>query len=240
MIKLPDLPDNVIRIAAGESFSFLCHQGVGCFTRCCRQLELALTPYDVLRLREATNLHSAELHNRYIIVEKEPAEFFPRYYLTMVDDGQASCVFVSEAGCAIYDHRPGACRTYPMGRAVIRERQQVHEFYVLLHESHCLGFQEQKDQTIASYLTSQELERYNYFNDLLSEIQQHHAIRDGMKLTPSHLEKYHLALFDIDTFRKKIGPTVTLETQETAIEDLDDEELLLFSFQWLKQEFFGE
>ena len=239
-MKLPHLPDNVTRIAPGESFSFLCHNGVRCFTTCCRQLELALTPYDVLRLRQATKLHSAELLNRYIIIEKEPDEIFPRYYLTMVDDGQASCVFVNEAGCSIYEHRPGACRTYPMGRAVIREQNHVQEFYVLLHESHCFGFQEQKDQTIDSYTTSQELETYNYFNDRLADIQQHPAIRDGMKLTPSHLEIYHQALFDIDTFKEKIGKTHTPGTKETAIEDLGDEELLLFSFQWLKKKLFGE
>ena len=32
-------------------FSFACHPDVPCFTKCCSDLDLALTPYDVLRLK---------------------------------------------------------------------------------------------------------------------------------------------------------------------------------------------
>lgn len=117
-----DLPENIARIAPGEPFSFNCSPGIDCFTDCCRQLELALTPYDVLRLRYATNLTSSKLLDRYIIKEQEDTDVFPRFYLTMVDDGKASCVFVTPQGCSIYGHRPGACRTYPLGRATVRKK----------------------------------------------------------------------------------------------------------------------
>ena len=108
---------------AVRSFTFACHPGVPCFTDCCRMLELALTPYDVLRLRKATGLTSRELLENYIITEQDPGEPFPRFYLTMVDDGRASCVFVSPQGCTVYPHRPSACRAYPLGRAAVRVGQ---------------------------------------------------------------------------------------------------------------------
>jgi len=46
------LPRNVTRIEKEETFHFSCHPSIGCFTDCCRQLELALTPYDILRLKK--------------------------------------------------------------------------------------------------------------------------------------------------------------------------------------------
>jgi hypothetical protein len=46
-MTVPYLPDQVSRIEAGESFFFLCHKDVSCFTECCRDLELALTPHAV-------------------------------------------------------------------------------------------------------------------------------------------------------------------------------------------------
>ena len=83
-MDIPQLPRNIARIEPGEPFSYLCHRNVDCFTHCCRQLELALTPYDVLRLRQATSLDSAQLLDRYIIVEQDETDIFPRFYLTMV------------------------------------------------------------------------------------------------------------------------------------------------------------
>ncbi len=236
-MKLPELPENVARVNPGEPFSFLCHPAVQCFTHCCRQLELALTPYDILRLRQATGFRSAELLSKYIIIEQDGTDIFPRYYLTMVDDGQASCVFVGDDGCTVYQHRPGACRTYPLGRGVRRGHSTVNEFFVLLREPHCLGFTEKTVQTIDSYNKSQDLERYNRFNDMLTEIQQHQKIRNGMRLNASQLSDYRLALYDIDTFRKKM--TENEGGGGRTIAALDDEALLIFAFSWLKNKLFG-
>ncbi len=238
-MNIPELPEGVARVGPDDSFSFLCHRDVACFTDCCRQLELALTPYDVLRLRQATNKSSAELLENYIIVEQDEADTFPRYYLTMVDDGQASCVFLAGHGCGVYQHRPGACRTYPMGRAVRRENNRLKEFFVLLREPHCLGFQEQIVQNVESYSKSQELESYNRFNDMFAEIQQHEKIRNGMRLSAAQLSAYKLALYDIDTFRQKLGKMSTEGQAMIKHERLDDEALLTFNFRWLKKELFG-
>jgi len=84
------LPEYATRITLGTAFSFSCHKGVSCFTECCRLLDLALTPYDLLRLRKSTGMHSEKLLESYIIVEHNPDEPFPRFYLTMVDDGRGT------------------------------------------------------------------------------------------------------------------------------------------------------
>ncbi|MBU0945946.1 MAG: YkgJ family cysteine cluster protein [Proteobacteria bacterium] len=231
------LPKHVSRIENDECFSFSCHPGVDCFTDCCRQLELALTPYDILRLKQETGLHSATFLERYVIQEQDANEAFPRFYLTMVDDGQASCVFVSDKGCTVYAGRPGACRTYPMGRAVIRQDDHsIHDFFVLQKEKHCHGFLEKDPQTAKKYCLEQGLERYNELNDRVAALLQHERIRGGKQLTDKETELFVLALYNLDSFREQLEAG-GLPNQEQYLARreacTDDEQLLLFAVDWL-------
>lgn len=229
------LPDGVSKIEQGESFFFRCHKNVRCFTDCCRELELALTPYDVLRLRWATGLTSDELHRRFIIEESDPDSCFPAFYLTMVDDGKASCVFVTSEGCSIYQNRPGACRTYPLGRGVTRDGAAVSEQFILLREPHCHGFNEKTVQTVHSFIKSQDLEPYNRFNDMMTRIIQHEKLTPDMKLSDEHYGLFKLAVFDLDSFRRLLLEkeiSSPLEIPEQIVKD--DEALLEFGMQFVK------
>jgi uncharacterized protein len=232
------LPKNVSRIEENDIFNFSCHPEVKCFTNCCRQLELALTPYDMLRLKQETKLDSSSFLDRYVIQEQEAEDAFPRFYLTMVDDGQASCVFVAETGCTVYQGRPGACRAYPMGRAAIRQADNsMTEFFVLLKEPHCDGFQEKDEQTAATYSEGQGLNGYSIFNDKVATLLQHEEIRRGMELTEKQTEYFVLALYDLDNFRKQLNEgNLPNQDHYPAKKDLckDDEQLLLFGIEWLQ------
>jgi len=236
-------PQNVTRLADEETFTFSCHPGVGCFTECCRMLELALTPYDVLRLRKATGLTSGQLLDRYIITEQEPGEAFPRFYLTMVDDGRASCVFVCDRGCTVYEHRPGACRAYPLGRAVRRSNNgQVDDHFVLIKEDHCLGFQEPVVQNTLAYSADQDLVTYNRFNDAVAAILQHDAVRKGFIPSAGQIDLFVLALYDLDDFRQRIrncrlDDFILSQAEQTKLDS--DEELLLFGIDWLSRQLFA-
>lgn len=235
----PLLPKNVKRIEQDAPFSFSCHPAVSCFTECCRQLELALTPYDVLRLKKACGLRSEEFLDRYVIIEQEDYETFPRFYLTMVDDGRESCVFVAESGCTVYHDRPGACRTYPLGRAAIRQPDDSMEaFFVLLQETHCRGFEERQGQTPAIYSETQELADYNRVNDATAAILQHDQIRKGMQFSADQIDQFVLALYNLDQFREVLFagnlPDTTPLEESTRIRLEDDEELLLYAIDWLQ------
>ncbi len=236
------LPKNVNRIEAGDIFYFACHPGVRCFTDCCRQLELALTPYDILRLKRETKLDSTSFLDQYVIQEQEAEDVFPRFYLTMVDDGQASCAFVSDKGCTVYPGRPGACRAYPMGRAAIRqEDNSIDEFFVLLKEPHCHGFEEQEKQDSDKYSTGQGLLEYNKFNDTVATILQHEKIRQGLQLSQQQIDSFVLALYDLDSFRKQLeeGRLPASEIYD-SIAHKEDEQLLLFGVEWLRGELFTQ
>ncbi len=242
MSNLGYLPDCASQLSPAETFSFACHSEVKCFTDCCRLLELALTPYDVLRLRRATQLRSDEVLEKYIIVEQDTGEPFPRFYLTMVDDGQASCVFVSPEGCSVYPNRPVACRSYPLGRAVTRASDNtITESFILMKEKHCCGFFEPDHQNALQYSKAQGLDVYNSFNDSVAQILQHESIRQGFVPSPKQVELFTLALYNIDSFRGlflagKIKSTSSSMERLTLCDS--DEQLLQFSISWLKQQLF--
>ena len=242
-MKLPVMPKNLDRVGDDEKFRFACHNRVKCFTHCCRKLELALTPYDVLRMKRARGIESSEFLDRYVIIEHDDDDIFPRLYLSMVDDGNESCVFVTPQGCSIYNDRPGACRAYPMGRASIRKDDgNLEEHFVLLKEDHCKGFQETNDQTPLQYSNDQGLDKYNEFNDAIATIIQHEEIRKGKQLSAKQHQLYILALYDLDTFRKKLFTNTKIDDERVAAlqkELQDDEKLLLFGIDWLKKRLFS-
>jgi len=204
-------------------------------------LELALSPYDVLRLRHTTGKSSTELLTQYIIEEQDPGEPFPRFYLTMVDDGRTSCIFVSKDGCTVYNDRPAACRTYPLGRAAqLRQDGSVQEHFVLIEENHCQGFKEDTMQTPLLYTVDQELEQYNNFNDAVAEILQHDAIKKGFIPSQKQAELFTLALYDLDRFRHLIAKGNLTVTGADAINIEDDEQLLRVSISWIKTELYSQ
>jgi Fe-S-cluster containining protein len=234
-------PASTQEIAQEDSFTFDCHKGVSCFTECCRMLELALSPYDVLRLRHSTGKTSAELLDQYIIEEQEPGEPFPRFYLTMVDDGRASCVFVSKDGCTIYKDRPAACRTYPLGRAVQKQYDgTVKEHFILIKENHCQGFLQQTCQTPVEYTTDQDITIYNRFNDLIATILQHPSIQNGFIPSKKQVELYTLALYDLDSFRAKIVSGEFALSLGESCDIENDEQLLEIGIGWITTQLYSQ
>lgn len=239
-------PGNFADITKNDPFRFACHPGLDCFTECCRQLDLALTPYDVLRLKNGLGMHSGAFLEQYVIIEWDERIRFPQCYLTMVDDGRASCVFVAHEGCTVYADRPGACRAYPVGRGAARKNTgRIEEMLVLVREPHCLGFEERTEQTPVRYFTEQGLTEYSLFNDMITTITQHPAILNGYRPSRTQLDQYLMALYNLDTFRQEFGDgriSLKRPLQPDELQGLtgDDEKLLLLGVRWLQQEFFGE
>ncbi|MEN8140005.1 MAG: YkgJ family cysteine cluster protein [Thermodesulfobacteriota bacterium] len=229
---MTQLPENVRQLADDEEFSFACHPGVPCFNQCCRELELALTPYDVLRLCRHLGITTGQFLEQYAVVEDDDQSPFPRVYLAMVDDGRASCPFVSADGCSVYPHRPAPCRTYPLGRAAFHGPDgRPDSFHVIIKEEHCHGFSEDVPQTIASWTAGQGLTEYNRHNDAMLAILQHPDLGRGMQPKPEQRQLFLTCLYDLDDFRGQ-------GRVEQAAE-LSDEEMLLAAINWLRLQIFG-
>lgn len=244
---MEELQPEISPIAADACLRFACHPQVPCFNECCRELDLALSPYDVLRLRKALDLRSGDFLKQYLLVSREEGQAFPLCHLSMVDDGRASCVFVGPDGCRVYADRPGSCRAYPLGRGVaLRADGGTDEQLVVVRESHCQGFLEDRSGTAAAYLESQELAAYNRFNDALLRLLQHPRVQDkSFQPSDQQLNRFMLALYDLDRFRQLLrSGTIVLpfplnKQQQEGLAD-NDEELLLLAIDWLYRDFFGE
>ena len=237
------LPDNFQQVTQDQPFCFACHPGVPCFTECCRELDLLLTPYDALRLKNRLQLQSGEFLDQYVIIEWDERLVFPQCYLTMIDDGRASCVFVSPNGCTVYEDRPSSCRAYPVGRGVSAQDRKEH--FVLVKEDHCQGFAEQTSQTPVHYLREQGFDEYSRFDDAVMSILQHDKIRQGFRPDRQQLDQFILALYNLDLFRHEMSDgriSMHRPLQPSEIQGLagNEEQLLLLGVSWLKQEFFGE
>ena len=239
-------PDNVTRLCGLKGFSFGCHPDIDCFTECCRELDLILTPYDVLCLSKELQMKSAAFIERYAVLEQDENDVFPVMYLGMVDDGKASCPFISNNGCRVYNGRPGACRAYPVGRGVtLDENGNKRELYVLVREDHCRGFAEEQPYTVAEWFENQGLIEYNEINDELLTLLQHQNISEGMRLTEKQKDNLLLALYKLDEFRDLVSSPGFQEEFKQTEEEIrsvlsDDLKLLRFGIHWLKETLFAE
>ncbi|HIJ90749.1 MAG: YkgJ family cysteine cluster protein [Desulfobulbaceae bacterium] len=234
----PDLaPEHIRPLTPDETFRFSCHPGIACFTDCCRQLDLTLTPYDVLRLSKHLGLAASAFLDQYAVVEHEEGSVFPQVFLAMVDDGRASCPFVTATGCSVYADRPGACRTYPLGRGAFTTADgNRHEMHVLLTEPHCKGFSEGDQQDISTWQKDQDLATYNAMNDELLGILHHPRLKDGHQPEPREVEIF-MDLYTLDIFRKLLlDGNIALPISVTDSERhfaTDDLALLRLGIRWL-------
>jgi Fe-S-cluster containining protein len=239
-------PENVTRLCGLKGFSFGCHPDIDCFTECCRELDLILTPYDVLCLSKELQMKSAAFIERYVVLEQDENDVFPVLYLGMVDDGKASCPFISKNGCRVYNGRPGACRAYPVGRGVtLDENGNKRKLYVLVREDHCRGFAEEQPYTVAEWFENQGLIEYNEINDELLMLLQHQNVSKGMRLTEKQKDNLLLALYKLDEFRDLISSPGFQEEFKIAEEEIrsvlsNDLKLLRFGIHWLKETLFAE
>jgi len=73
----PDIPFHSAvmpeAMQAETKIQFRCHKGISCFNACCRQADVTLAPYDILRLKRRLGLTSTEpdAKERYSLVKEE-------------------------------------------------------------------------------------------------------------------------------------------------------------------------
>jgi uncharacterized protein len=230
-----------------NSFSFACHPGVPCFTECCRDLRLALTPYDILRIKNRLGLTSMGFLDQYTTIKPGQHNGFPAVLLKMEEDERRTCPFVTRAGCHIYEDRPGACRIYPIGRASSRTKGQekAREFHFIVREDHCQGFKEPKQWTVENWSLDQGLQPYAFFNDLWMELITHKGSQGPDTMVGQKLQMFFMACYNLDQFRRFIFESTFLQRFDILKETIErmkveDEELLKLAFLWLKFSLFGE
>jgi Fe-S-cluster containining protein len=87
--------------------------------RCCTRFGVCLTPFDILRIKDASGKEPAEFVDSIpeppLRERTEPAvmiEGMPSL-IVLKREEKSVCCFYSESGCKVYSGRPMLCRSYP-------------------------------------------------------------------------------------------------------------------------------
>ncbi|HEX4943584.1 MAG TPA: YkgJ family cysteine cluster protein, partial [Usitatibacteraceae bacterium] len=137
---------------------FQCRKGIGCWNACCSNIDISLTPYDILRLKRRLDVSSGEFLREYTVPYEMEKDGIAGVKLRPVEGGTA-CRFMKPEGCSVYEDRPTACRYYPVALLSMRRQGEAtdRDSYALVKEPHCLGHDEPREITIADYRNEQGL-----------------------------------------------------------------------------------
>ncbi len=224
-------------LEGSATIQFRCRKGIECWNKCCSNIDISLTPYDILRLSRRLGISTTEFLQQYTFpYELEPngiagVKFKP------IENGRA-CQFMRPEGCDVYSDRPTACRYYPVALLSMRRSDEYTDrnAYALVQEPHCLGHQEPRSLTIDEYRTEQGLDEYDEVARGWRQLVLKKKSSGPTVGTPSKrsLQLWFLACYDLDRFRAFVPDE---ELKQILV---GDKELMLFAFRFLRQTMFGE
>ncbi|MBU2489610.1 MAG: YkgJ family cysteine cluster protein [Proteobacteria bacterium] len=236
---MPEPEAELVELAQDQAFAFACGPGVPCFNACCRDLNQFLTPYDILRLKNALGLSSERFLEDYTRAHTGPSTGLP--VRTLVSRGpERECVFLTPEGCRVYGDRPSSCRTYPLVRMASRNRAtgETSERWFLLQEAHCRGFGGEALHTPAQWAADQGLATYNRRNDRFMEVIAAKNQEAPGPLSGEKEQDFVLACYDLDRFADLLARG-GLHRAETLASDLpapgDEEGMLDLALRWIIQ-----
>ena len=245
---IPDSPIVPNQLEGDAVIQFRCHKDIDCFNACCRNIDIMLTPYDIIRLKKRLGITSTEFLRQYTV----PFEFGKNSVAGVKykpKEGTTECQFVTDEGCSVYEDRPTACRYYPVG--LLSTRRQDENFdrasYALVVEDHCHGHQEDRKLTIDEYREEQGLEEYDElgrpWRQLILKVKSAGPAIGNMSRTS--LKFFFMASYDMDRFRefvKSEGFSTTYDVDQETMDKIlaDDLELLKFGDRMIRQIMYAE
>jgi Fe-S-cluster containining protein len=239
--KIEELPGR--RIEAGDTFSFRCYPEIACFNRCCRNLNLFLYPYDVLRLKNALGVSSDQFLDRYVDVVLRSDNFFPEVLLRMSENDEKTCPFMLASGCAVYPDRPDTCRLFPVEQGVLYaaagKKDQV--IYFFRPPDFCLGPDESTRWTASRWAKDQQTEIYRQMTSRWAELKRLFQTDPWGAEGPRgpKAKMTFMAAYNIDRFRDFVFTSSFLKRYKVKAAILEkikneDTRLLQFGFDWIK------
>jgi Fe-S-cluster containining protein len=230
------------KLSLNSRFKFRCHKNVKCFTKCCSNINILLTPYDIVRMKKRLGLPSEEFLEKYTYMEIDEKSTQPLVKLKMLKDEEKKCPFVTPEGCTIYTDRPANCRYYPIGQGILRKGTDDgpvnEEFYFFIREQHCLGYQEDTEWTIGTWRIDQGVDLYDEMNREWKEVQLRRNLLTE-KLDSNKQAQVYTAYYDMDRFRRFIFESRFLDIFEIDLDEIekiktDDIALMKLGFRYVK------
>ena len=237
-----------IKLGLDDTIQFQCRKGIACFNKCCQNIDIQLTPYDILRLKRHLGITARAFIQQFTVPFEMDAHGMPGLKLRPREDSPA-CQFVTEEGCSVYEHRPAACRYYALGSMGLRKKDvpTVEDIYFLVKEEHCLGHFEPRTLTVQQYRDEQGVSKYDEMNRAWREVLLKKRSSGPTIGRPSQrsFQLFFMVSYDLEAFRDFVmsegfHDVFDLDAETAAQLQADDEALLLFGFRFLKQVLFGE
>lgn len=231
--------DKPLRMDPDQAFQFKCGAEVPCFTDCCRDITIVLTPYDVVRLKNALEITSEEFLDQYTIIIPREKRLIPMVVLKMNEDNDKRCSFVGRDGCSVYNDRPWPCRMYPLNM------NDDGTFGLIADPAKCKGLEQPDHARISNWLIGQGVPMYDEMNMLFSQVTAPLQAQELDIDNPKIYQMTFMALYNLDKFREFVFGSSFLDRfviDDISIEKLkrSDVELLKFAFDWIKFGIFGQ
>ncbi len=231
------------KIERQDKFSFRCHPEISCFNQCCRNLNLFLYPYDIVRLKQRLKISSDRFLERYVDIVLRKTNFFPEVLLSMAENAQKTCPFLDSDGCTVYSDRPDACRTFPLEQGLYYDARTLETtpVYFFKPPDFCMGTHEKQQWTIETWAENQQAVIYNQMTAHWSEVKR--LFQDnpwGPAGQNGSLGKMaFMATYNIDRFRDFVFKSSMLKRysiKKTTLNKIkkDDAALMKFGFEWVK------
>ena len=243
-------PSNILpeKLTLDSALQFACHPQVSCFTACCHNIKIILTPYDILILRKRLNIPAHEFVTLYTEPTYLEKTDMPGVQIKLVGE-KNGCPFVTPEGCTVYTDRPSACRYYPVGMADFHEGgtndATEDKFFFLVKEPHCKGHEEPKRWTIREWRADQGVDQRDEMNkEWLRLVMRRKSFGLQAALSEAAKRMFFMASTDLGAFRKFIFESSFLDTYEIDAETVANIRevvvaLMLFSFKYLANTLFG-
>lgn len=230
------------RLEKGDRFSFACHPKVECFNRCCRNLNLFLYPYDVVRLKNHLGISSDRFLETYVDVVLRPESHFPEVLLRMAENEAGTCPFLTDAGCSVYPDRPDTCRTFPVEQGVLFDEKtgKSERIYLFRPPDFCMGQHESRTWTVESWAEDQEAAMHNEMTLAWAGVRRRFRQDPWGGEGPQgpRAKMAFMAAYNIDLFREFVFRSSFLKRYKMK-PDLQrkcrgsDTELLKLGFEWI-------
>ena len=237
-----------MRLKKNDTFSFECHSGLDCFNRCCRNLNLFLYPYDVIRLKRNLKITSGQFIDQYTDVVLRDGDFFPEVLLRMDDNREKTCPFLTAEGCSVYLDRPDTCRTFPLEQGAIYDAasgksRPVHFFRP---PDFCLGQHEDRSWNISTWAQDQQATRYHRMTRRWADFRRRFQSDPWAGEGPGgkRARMAFMATYNMDSFRQFVFNSTFLERYRVKSALLkpartDDAQLLILGLEWVEAFLWG-
>lgn len=239
--KIDQLPGK--QLSENSVFAFQCYPGISCFNRCCRNLNLFLYPYDIIRLKVNLGISSDEFLEKYVDVVLREGNYFPDVLLRMAEDREMVCPFLEDSGCSVYPDRPDACRSFPVEQGMFfdGEKNTTKLVHFYRPPDFCMGQHETKIWTPKTWENDQEAKDYHHMTAQWAKIKglfHKNPWKDegpeGKKAKMAFMATYNVDLFRSFIFNSSFLTRYALKSSMIKKIKNNDTELLKLGFEWVK------